>query len=372
MKWNEPAPQEREAGQRSWDVVRAAWEARVPLPRPRRDRKPLIAIAVALVILAAIFTSPGLAVLSSIRDAVSSKTTRDELRSLPTPGRLLVNAPAGVWVVQQDGSKRFLAGYRDASWSPHGLYLAAAHGNELVAMEPNGKIHWTLARSGPIGAPEWSFEGYRIAYLAGPALRVVNGDGTGDHLISPDVVGTGLPAFAWRPATHELAYKTRTDSIVMRDVDRNVMLWHRRGNGVERLSWSADGRRLYVAARPAFVLDERGDLVASVPSTPSAAFGPHGEALALVVAARGRSSVVVYSGPDYRTHRTVFSAPGVFGGLAWSPDGRWLLVDWQSADEWIFIRSSGTHRAITAPNISATFRTSREAPPAIAGWCCAG
>jgi hypothetical protein len=372
MNWNEPAPREREAQDRSWDVVRAAWEARIPLPRPRRSRKPLIAIALALVILAATFTPPGLAVLGSIRNAVSSKTTRDELRSLPARGRLLVDAPSGVWVVQQDGSKRFLDGYLDASWSPHGLYLAAARGNELVAMEPDGKIHWTLARSGPIGAPQWSFEGYRIAYLSGPALRVVNGDGTGDHLLSRDVVGTGLPAFAWRPATHELASKTRTDTIVVRDVDRNALLWHRRAHGVERLLWSADGRRLYVAASPAFVLDEHGDLVASVPSTPAAAFRPHGEALALVVAAGGKSSVVVYSGPGYRAHRTVFSAPGVLGGLAWSPDGRWLLVDWRSADEWIFIRSSGTHRVITAPNISATFRTSREAPPAIAGWCCAG
>jgi hypothetical protein len=371
MKWNDPTPQEREAGERSWDVVRAAWETRVPLPRPRRSRKPVIAFAFGLVILAAIFTPPGLAVLGSIRDAVSSKVTRDELRSLPAQGRLLVDAPAGTWVVQQDGSKRFLAGYLDASWSPHGLYLAAARGNELVAMEPDGKIHWTLARSRPIGAPQWSFEGYRIAYLSGPALRVVSGDGTGDHLISPDVVGTGLPAIAWRPATHELAYKTR-ETIVMRDVDREALVWRRSAHGVERLLWSQDGRRLYVAATPAFVLDERGSLVASVPSTPSAAFRPHGQALALVVAAHGRSSVVVYTGRGYRAHRTVFSAPGVFGGLAWSPDGRWLLVDWRSADEWVFIRSSGTHRVVTAPNISATFRTSREAPPAIAGWCCPG
>ena len=370
MRWNEPAPSERAAGERSWHVVCAAWEARSPQPRPRRNRGRLVAIAVALLIVAAILSPPGLAVLGSIRDAVSTKTTRDELRSLPAPGRLLVDAPAGIWVVQADGSKRFLSGYLDASWSPHGLYLAAAHGNELVAMEPNGKLHWTLARSRPIGAPRWSFEGYRIAYLSGPALRVVNGDGTGDHLIAGDVVGVGLPAFAWRPATHELAYKNRSGMIVMRDVDRNVRLWQRRAHGVERLLWSDDGRRLYVAGTPAFVLDARADLVAAVPSTPSATFRPHGHALAVATAAHGRTSVVVYSGRGYGERRTVFSAPGVFGGLAWSPDGRWLLVDWRSADEWIFIRSTGARRVITAPNISNTFRTSREAPPAIAGWCC--
>jgi WD40-like Beta Propeller Repeat len=372
VKWNEPMPHEREAGERSWEVVRSAWEARTPHPRPRRNRARLIAVAVALAVLAAILSPPGLAVLGSIRDAVSSKTVRDELRSLPAAGRLLVDAPAGVWVVQQDGSKRFLSGYLDASWSPHGLYLAAARGNELVAMEPNGKIHWTLARSGPIGAPQWSFEGYRIAYLSGPALRVVNGDGTGDRRIRADVVGTGLPAFAWRPGTHQLAYKNHEGMVLLEDLDRTIQLWQRRAHGVERLLWSDDGRRLYVAASPAYVVDERGKLVASVPSTPFAAFRPHGHALALVVAARGRSSVVVYSGRGYRKHRVVFSAPGVFGGIAWSPDGRWLLVDWRSADEWIFIRSTGGRRVVTAPNISDTFRTSREAPTSIAGWCCTG
>src|SRR5205823_14791129 len=100
----------------------------------------------------------------------------DHLLSLPAGGRILVNSPSGAWVVKRDGSKRLLGGYLDASWSPHGLYLAAARGNDLVALEPNGTVHWKLPRARPIGAPQCTYEGYRIAYLAGPALRVVNGN----------------------------------------------------------------------------------------------------------------------------------------------------------------------------------------------------
>ena len=58
--------------------------------------------------------------------------------------------------MQRDGSKRLLSGYRDASWSPHGKFLAAVHGHELRALEPGGDVHWSLARPGPIRFPVWS------------------------------------------------------------------------------------------------------------------------------------------------------------------------------------------------------------------------
>ena len=33
----------------------------------------------------------------------------------------------------------------------------------------------------------------------------------------------------------------------------------------------------------------------------------------------------------------LFSARGRLVGPTWSPDGRWLLVGWPAADQWLFI-----------------------------------
>ena len=41
MRWNEPAPGEHEAGDRSWEVVSAAFEERLPAQR-RRDWRPFV------------------------------------------------------------------------------------------------------------------------------------------------------------------------------------------------------------------------------------------------------------------------------------------------------------------------------------------
>jgi dipeptidyl aminopeptidase/acylaminoacyl peptidase len=373
-RWREPAPGERDAGERSWEVVRAAFAAREPVPR-RRAKWPLLVTAAGAAVVAAALSPPGLAVLDSIRDAVRGEASRDELVGLPAPGRLLVNAPAGTWVVQQDGSKRFLGGYADASWSPHGLYLAAARSNTLVAMEPNGRVHWKLARPAPVGAPTWSDATppcCRIAYLAGHALRVVNGDGTGDRELTPNAVGAGLAAFAWRPWTHQLAYRNARDELQLVDVDRGTTLWQRPTPGVERLEWSDDGSRLLVSTRRPLVLDRRGRTIAVLPRGVGlpAAFVPHSHALALVQSAAGRSSVLLFSGPRYEHRRAVFSGPGALGGLAWSPNGRRLLVDWRSADQWLFIPTTPGRRVVTVARVGGIFDSGPEHYATIGGWCC--
>ncbi len=365
--WHDPAPGEREAADRSWEVVRSAFEERIPVPR-KRDWRPIVAVAFGLALLAAAFSPPGNAVLGSLRDAVRGQ---DHLVSLPSRGNILVNAQGGVWVVKQDGSKRFLGGYDNAAWSPHGLYLAAARGNELVALEPNGHVHWKLARERQVGGPQWSYEGFRIAYLSGPALYVVNGDGTGNRLITPSAGGSGLIALAWRPGTHQLAYNNSQNQLVLLDVDRRRVLWRRPTEGLEQLLWSDDGRRLLVADGRPRMLDAAGRTIAALPrqNILPAAFVRRSHAVALTGVETGSSTVSIYSGPRYDRRRVVFSGAGLFGGLAWSPDGRWLLVDWRSADQWVFIRSAAVRR-IDVRNIGNTFDSGPEHYATLAGWCC--
>jgi hypothetical protein len=366
-RWTEPAPGEHEAGDRSWEVVRTAFEERIPAPR-KRDRRPLVVAAVGAAVVTAALSPPGLALWGSLRDAVRNK---DHLLSLPAPGRILVNAQSGAWVVQRDGSKRFLSGYANAAWSPHGLYLAAARDNQLVAMEPNGKVHWKLARSRSVGGPEWSYDGYRIAYLSGRELRVVNGDGTGDRLIVPNAGGSQLAAYAWRPGTHQLAYNVGKSTLVLLDVDARRVVWRRQARGLEQLLWSDDGKRLLVASGPPHVLDDSGRTVATFRprSVLPALFVRGSHALALVSVANRSSTVAIYFGPRYQHRRAVFSGAGLFGGIAWSPDSRWLLIDWRSADQWLFLRSAPVRR-IHVQNVGNTFDSGPEHYATLGGWCC--
>jgi Tol biopolymer transport system component len=323
VRWTEPVPGEAESAERSWHVVRRAYDERLPAPR-RRDRRLLAAVVVGAAVVAAALSPPGLAVWGSLRDAVGND---DHLVALPSSGRVLVNASDGAWVVSADGSKRFLSGYRDASWSPHGIYLAAVRGNQLVALEPNGKVHWKLARRGALRNPQWSYEGFRIAYFAGGVLRIVNGDGTGDRRLTRDA---RVNTTAWQPRTHSLAYVNQAGNIVIRDVDRpaNVRVLRMR-TAPQMLDWTAEGR-----------------LVAGAPS-------PDGRRVAVVM----RDGVSVNG-------RRVFTGTGV-DGAAWSPDGRWLLLNWRGADEWVFLRTPA-RKLVTIPNIRGTFGDE----VSVAGWCC--
>jgi hypothetical protein len=370
-RWRDPAPGEREAGERSWPVVRAAFAAREPVPR-RRARWPLAAVVAAAVAAAAALSPPGMAVLGSIRDAVrGAPNAKPALFSLPT-GRLLVDSDRGVWVVERDGSKRLLAGYRDASWSPHGLYLAAVNGDEVRALEPNGDVHWSVARP-HLRFPRWSSAGNgdeRVAYVSGRTLRVVGGDGRGDHAIGP----ARPVAPAWRPGTHVVAYVDTRGRVAVADADASRRLWTRvaQQRPVE-LEWSARGDAL-LARGPSsitvFGADGRSRLEPLGPGAAplvDASFAPSG-AVAFVQEADTRSSLWVYSKlrPDGTAARRVFASAGVFDRVLWSADGHWLLLSWPSADQWLFFRSAEVRRLTPISGIERAF-----GPGAVpAGWCC--
>jgi hypothetical protein len=66
--------------------------------------------------------------------------------------------------------------------------------------------------------------------------------------------------------------------------------------------------------------------------------------------------------------RQLFAGAGV-GTVSWSPDGRWLLVDWPAADQWVFLRVAGTPHVTAVSRIAQQFST-RGAFPRLEGWCC--
>jgi WD40 repeat protein len=366
------------AEDRAWEVVRRAYAEREPLPRPRGYVRPVIALAVALAIVAGALTGPGRAVLGGIRQAVGEKNAAPALFALPARGRLIVYSTDGPWIVDRDGSKRLLDRYDELSWSPHGKYVVATRRQELFALEPNGDVHWSLARTGRISVPTWggTREDTRIAYLgAGPNLRVVGGDGKGDRLVARNVA-RATPA--WLPAAgrHLLAFADRRGGIHLVDVDRPAPLRHAPGGEVpEELKWVADGSALLVISpRSLRILRPDRSLVRRIalpPGPHSVAVSPHTHLFALTRRfGPDRSELLVFDAAHPVKPRRLFAATGSFTGLEWSPDGRWLLLAWPDADQWLFVGTGGKRKVLPVARVAEQF-SQTGVFPALGGWCCA-
>ena len=352
------APEEAEAQERVWRVLQAAFEEQRPSERARPLRS-LRLVAVGAVVIAALAAGGG-AVAGLIDDALEDEKAPAPPRALrlPAAGKLLVQSEQGPWVVRRDGSKRLLGGYDGASWSPRGLFVVAWRAGELVALEPGGELRWTVVTREPADA-RWSPSGFRIAYRSGATMRVVAGDGTGDRALI-DRVGPAAPA--WRPGSgHVVAAADRGGRVLAVDADSGRVLWRSEpGERARAIEWSADGRRIVVlSARAVRVLDGRGRTLTTRRTARAAAFAPSGRRLALV---RG-SEVVIGS-------RTVFAGAGVPGELAWSPDGRWLLVALPDANQWVFVRPDG-RRLVTTASVAQQFdpgATTSGRFPRLGGW----
>jgi len=362
---------------RAWEIVRRAFEERTPAPRRTVHRAALAALVVVMAaVVGAALSAPGRAVFQRVREAVGVENAAPAIFALPGGGRLLVvsTGSGDVWTVDAHGLKRRLGRYADAEWSPHGLYVVATRGDELVALDPAGRIRWSLARRGA-ELPRWegTLTDTRIAYLAADGLRVVAGDGTGDHLLDAHA---GRVAPAWDPALlHTLAYAVRA-AIVLRRGD-GALVWRSAvGATPTSLAWSSDGRYLAaVTPRRVIVLDSHGRVARTVSmlgaALRQAAFRPDTHDLAVVVARGSRSEIRVVDVDRPGHARLLFAGPGTFGDVAWSPHGGWLLVNWPVANQWVFIRG-GRVRAVA--NIRQEFAAGagRTTPRLeLAGrWCC--
>jgi hypothetical protein len=372
------APIDDGARARALGVVRAAFLDVEPTPRPRRWA-PALAVAACVLAVAVVGISvsePGDAVARWVRDVlgVGRQDARSALVRVPGGGRLLVTTKDSAWVVAADGARRRLGDYDGASWSPHGRFVVAWRDGELLALEPNGRVRWSLARRGRIAVARWSRGlGYRIAYVSDGSLRVVAGDGTGDrrHAAAAPV------APAWRPdGQHVLAYVDRRDHVRVVAVDSGRELWRSRQlGGAGELAWSPDGRRLLVATSDGWRLlgadglvlaSRRGHNVADV------AWAPGGSRFVMVRHTLDGSDVMLVNPPG--RGRELFSGPGRFGRVAFSPDGRRLLVPWPEADQWLFVSPARGGHVGAVANIGRQFaRGGRAASfPDAVEWCCAG
>ncbi len=375
------APDEAGAQDRAWPVLRTAYRAREPVAaRTGFGRRTALAPAVAVVLLGAIAFSPaGAAVRRWIGHALGVRHPAPALYSLPAPGRVLVSGPGGTWTVSSAGVTRRLGSWRQASWSPRGIYVAVVGDDELAAVDPHGVPRWTLARPA-VSDPRWySPTGFRIAYLSGAQLRVLAGDGTGDHLVAGRVAPI---APAWRPGhPYELAYVTGSGRLVIRDGDSGQTLWTAVAPArPEALSWSANGSRLLLTSLHVATVYTAAGAVAARLTEPAAtplldgALSPDGHRLALVRGGAG-SDVVLTSG--HGAPQRVLSGTRL-GQLAFSPDGDWLLVSWPAADQWVFTRVAGKPRIAAVSRIAERFAIGTGATgsarasgfPQLDGWCC--
>ncbi|HVY78581.1 MAG TPA: hypothetical protein VG898_08760 [Solirubrobacterales bacterium] len=386
----EPVPGTDEARERGLVLVNQAYAER---RAPRRTALPRLAIAlVAATLLAALLLSPaGAAVRDWIDDVFTAGVRHAEpaLTELPGGGRLLVESPRGPWVVQPDGARRLLGHYDEATWSPHGLFVAAAGGRTLSAIEPDGTPRWSITAPGQVSEPRWSPSGFRIAYRAGRSLRVERADGTGGALVA---AASAAVAPAWYPpGPHLLAYVDAGAKLRIANADSGATLSSVPARPhVSALSWRTNGGQLLqVSPRALWLRSVRTNkLEQSLALGPqrrlalprgatvrAAAFAPRAKAIAALLHRRigreGRDEVIVL-GLDGGPPRRLFAISGRLSGLTWSPDGSRLLVGWPAADQWLFL-SVGRGRIKAVDGIGATFapgnRGSRRLPR-VEGWCC--
>lgn len=370
------APEEAGAEDRAWQVIRGAYHERTPVARRRFRPRRVGALAAGAVLVGGLVLSPaGASVRRLISHVLGVQHAAPAIFSLPAPGRLLVSGAGGTWTVDGDGSTRRVGAWPEASFSPHGLYLTVVGADELAAVTPRGTPRWVLARR-QVADPRWfPPTGYRVAYLSGTDLRVVAGDGTRDHLLSRAVAPI---APAWRPGyPYQLAYLSAAGALVVRDDQSGRKIWSASPRvSVTGLDWSADGQRLLVLSRREVLLYDPGGRVVWTRRAPQGgpivdgALSPNGGKLALVSGGPGGQAVIVDLHAGHAAARRILAGSGL-SRLDWSPNGRWLVISWPAADQWVFVRVAGRPRIYAVSRISEHFSTGvSTAFPRLEGWCC--
>jgi hypothetical protein len=401
-------PVDPDADARVLELALAQHAGRRPTRRSPLPRLAAV-LAVALALGALLLTPAWATVRDWVGDALESAPARGPrtgIGPIPGGGRLLVQTQAGAWVVESDGTRHLLRGYREASWSPHGLYLAAVRAGRLTAVEPGGEPHWTLRASEPIHDPRWSPSGELVAYRRGAGLRVVAGDGSEDRALDESVAPL---APAWDPAgPPDLAYVDARGSLRVLDaVGGRAAATAAALPGIRDLEWAGSGstpaasrgdtvagrgnlgvlleasaRRLRIRAvgvgdaAHARLGEPRELRVPRDSAVRTAVLSPDGRTVAALLVRRSPrpgharlTDLVLYS-TRTGSARRLGSVPGRVAEVIWSPRGGRLLVVWPSFDEWLFVPPRAAEgKAMT--HITDAFHQLPGTPfPTVAGWCC--
>jgi hypothetical protein len=220
-----------------------------------------------------------------------------------------------------------------------------------------------------VSHPAWSTaDGFAVAYLERRSLRVVagNGDPATNRIVRRDAAPV-TPA--WRPHSDRvLTYATTAGALITVDVVSGDVVARSPASAEPTLSmaWSAGGRNLVaLRSHSVAVLNRAGHVVRTV-SLPGAAreVAVHrsGRRVAAVIGSR-----VVEVGLRESFRRQLFQ--GSVHGIAWSQDGRRLLVGWQGADQWLIL---GPGRRVRALHGVSGELGAAGGFPRVAAWCCQG
>lgn len=366
---DQPLPGEAEAAARSWRVVEAALAEHSPAAR--RSRTPL-KLALALALLCA-----GLATALSpagawIGDRFERKPASPppSFAPLPRGGPVLAISRSGAYAISGDGSIQGLGRLSQAGWSPHGEHVVGVDGRRVIAVTPTGDVKWTLVERRRVTHPAWSTaDGFAVAYLEGHALKVV--DGRGDPTTNRVLRRNAAQVTpAWRPHSDQvLTYATTTGALVTVDTVTGRTVARSPAGALVRplsIAWLPGGRRLAALSRQSVtLLDARGRIRRTIqlPGVArSIAVHPSGKRVAVVV---GRRVLGLRLADG--TARQLFQ--GNVNGIAWSQDGRHLLLGWRDARQWLLLGPGGHIRALHG--VSGELGESGGFPR-VAGWCCPG
>jgi len=383
------APDEHRAEERGRQVVRTAFAERegADLRRSTRVRATSV-LAVAVAIAGFALTPAGAEVREWIGEkmGLGAEDAKPRLGRLPADGSILVESDGGTWVVAEDGSRRRLGGYDLATWSPSGMFVGLTDGPEVRALTPQGETRWVHApESEDITGLDWSTDdGDRIAYVVGGSrLHVMAADNSSEATFDSTVAPV-TPA--WRPDRSEtrivrqLAYVDEGGEVRVVDTESGRLVFsHRPDMPVRKLEWQTNGKGLLMVARQGIALRYAPETAMSwepavngkrsahweEASIAPGGFAGGSELIAAVSRSRGRSTVELLR---QSTSRELITIPSQVSDVTWSPDGEWVVLGLEDADQWLFVRVEDAEvRAFS--NISDQFESAGEFPR-IAGWCC--